>query len=62
MGGCLGSIKIKDHLSPAEAEIRAELGKMVSTIILQKNLIMLGQISLILFDLNLAHLLIEQDL
>ena len=26
-GGGWGQIKIKDHLSPAEAEIRAELGK-----------------------------------
>ena len=26
-GRWVGKIKIKDHLSPAEAEIRAELGK-----------------------------------
>ena len=30
MGGW-SKIKIKDHLSPAEAEIRAELGKKVQT-------------------------------
>ena len=28
MVGWVGEIKIKDHLSPAEAEIRAELGNM----------------------------------
>ena len=27
VGGCVGQIKIKDHLCPAEAEVRAELGK-----------------------------------
>ena len=26
MDGWLGQIKINDHLSPAEAEVRAELG------------------------------------
>ena len=28
-GGGWGKIEVKDHLSPAEAEIRAELGKKV---------------------------------
>ena len=27
-GGWVGQIKIKDHLSPAEAEVGAELGKI----------------------------------
>ena len=30
MGGWVGKIKIKDQLSPAEAEIRAELGNTPS--------------------------------
>ena len=28
VGGWMGKIKIKDHLSTAEAEIKAELGKI----------------------------------
>ena len=32
--GWVGQIKIKDHLSPAEAETWTELGKKVSSVIL----------------------------
>ena len=29
VGGYVGQIKIKDHLSPAEAEVGAELGNII---------------------------------
>ena len=47
VGGRVGSIKIKDHLSPVEIEIGAELGNMkmnvlMTTICMMDKLMMIG--------------------